>query len=47
MKTKIINWNIRRLNDPQTREIVRNCLQDWRGDIIFLQETKFDSVSDG
>ncbi|XP_065622832.1 uncharacterized protein LOC136064694 [Quercus suber] len=40
MKLKMISWNVRGLNDPQKRLVVRNLLRKWKCDIVCLQETK-------
>ena len=44
MKLKILSWNVRGLNSPRKREVVKNLLRDWRCDIIYLQETKINSM---
>ena len=44
MKLRLISWNIRGLNNPQKRDVVKNLLKDWRGDVVCLQETKLASV---
>ena len=40
MKLKMVSWNVRGLNDPQKRLIVRNLLWEWNCDVVCLQETK-------
>ena len=40
MKLKIISWNVRGLNDPKKRLVVRNLLRKWKCDVVCLQETK-------
>ena len=44
MKLKMISWNVRGLNDPQRRLVVRNLLREWKGDIICLQGTKLAGI---
>ena len=40
MKLKMISWNVRGLNDPKKRLVVRNLLREWKCDVVCLQETK-------
>ena len=44
MKLKLLSWNVRGLNDPKKREILRNWLCNWKVDVVCLQETKLDKV---
>jgi exonuclease III len=44
MKLKIISWNVRGLNNPQKRGVVKNWLCEWKCDVVCLQETKLDKV---
>ena len=44
MKLKIVSWNVRGLNDPKKRGILRNWLRKWKVDVVCLQETKLDKV---
>jgi hypothetical protein len=45
MKPKILSWNVRGLNEGKKRLRVRNLLQDWKVDIVCLQETKLHCLS--
>ncbi|XP_070017179.1 uncharacterized protein [Nicotiana sylvestris] len=42
MKIKVISWNVRGLNDKKKREIIKSQVQNWRADIICMQETKVE-----
>ena len=42
MKLRFISWNVRGLNNPQKREVVKHLLREWQCDIVYLQETKLD-----
>ncbi len=44
MKLRILSWNVRGLNDPRKREVVKNLLRYWKGDVVSLQETKLAAV---
>jgi exonuclease III len=44
MKLRFISWNVRGLNNPQKREVVRNLLREWQCDMVCLQETKLDCL---
>jgi exonuclease III len=37
MKTKILSWNVRGLNEGGKRLKVRNLIRQWNADIICLQ----------
>jgi exonuclease III len=45
MKCNILSWNVRGLNSPNMRLMVRNLLRQWRVDIVCLQETKLEHIS--
>ena len=45
MKIKMISWNVRGLNDPQKRLVVKNLLREWKCDVVCLQETKIVSMN--
>ena len=44
MKLKLVSWNVKGLNDPKKRGILRNWLRKWKVDVVCLQETKLDRV---
>jgi hypothetical protein len=44
MKLKLLSWNVRGLNDPKKREVLKNWLTEWKVDVVCLQETKLDKV---
>ena len=39
MKFKILSWNIRGVNDPDKRKVIKNFLRSHRADLVCLQET--------
>ena len=45
MKLKILSWNVRGLNNPRKREVVKNLLRDWKGDVVCLQEIKLAAAN--
>ena len=45
MKIKMISWNVRGLNDPWKRLVVKNLLREWKCDVVCLQETKIASMN--
>ena len=45
MNCNILSWNVRGLNCPDKRLMVRNLLCQWRVDIVCLQETKLEYIS--
>ena len=45
MNLKIISWNVRGLNDRDKRLRVRNLVRKWGPNVIFLQETKMESIT--
>ena len=40
MKIKMISWNVRGLNDPRKRLVVKNLLREWKCNVVCLQEKK-------
>lgn len=45
MKPKIVSWNVKGLNEKETRLRIRGLLKDWKADIICLLETKLENIS--
>jgi hypothetical protein len=45
MKSKILSWNVRGLNEGVKRLRVRNLLRQWKENIFCLQETKLEIIS--
>ncbi|XP_030939916.1 uncharacterized protein LOC115964808 [Quercus lobata] len=41
----MLSWNVRGLNNPHKRDVVKNLLREWKCDIVCLQESKLDSTS--
>ena len=40
MKIKILSWNVRGVNDPAKRSVIKSFLRSNRVDLVCLQETK-------
>ena len=45
MKVKIMTWNVRGVNDPDRRKIIRNFIRYQRVDLVCLQETKIQEMT--
>lgn len=45
MKIKILSWNVRGLNAREKRVVVKSLLNEWKADVVCLQETKFSVAS--
>ena len=45
MNLKILSWNVRGLNNPHKRDVVKNLLREWKCDIVCFQESKLDNTS--
>jgi hypothetical protein len=45
MSAQILSWNVRGLHDPGKRLRIKHMLKLWRPDIICLQETKLELIS--
>ena len=44
MKVKLLTWNVRGLNDPKKRVVLKNWLRKWKIDVVCLQEAKLDKM---
>ena len=44
MTLRLLSWNVRRLNNPQKREVCKNLLKEWMYDIVCFQETKVSFI---
>ncbi|RVX11941.1 hypothetical protein CK203_009552 [Vitis vinifera] len=47
MKLKIISWNVRGVNDSSKRKIIKNYIRNQRVDLMCIQETKIQEMSEG
>ena len=45
MKLKILFWNVRGVNDPEKRKVIKNFIRIHRVDMICLQETKMQEMN--
>ena len=45
MKLKILSWNVRGVNDPEKRKVIKNFIRIHRVDMICLQETKVQEMN--
>ena len=45
MKIKILSWNVRGVNDPEKRKVIKNFIRIHRVDMICLQETKVQDMN--
>ena len=45
MKLKILSWNVRGVNDPNKRKVIKNFIRTHRVDLVFLQETKVQEMN--
>ena len=46
MKMKLFSWNVRGANNPDKRNIIRNFIRSQRVDLVCLQETNFQEMSE-
>ncbi|KAJ9693798.1 hypothetical protein PVL29_009659 [Vitis rotundifolia] len=47
MKLKIMSWNVRGANDSSKRKIIKNYIRSQRVDLMCIQETKIQEMSEG
>lgn len=47
MELSILNWNVRGLNNPARRGVVKKMVEDSRCSIVCLQETKLANFTSG
>ena len=45
MKIKILSWNVRGVNDPEKRRVIKSFLRSNRADLVCLQETKVQQMN--
>ena len=45
MRVKIMSWNVRGVNDPDRRKIIRNVIRHHRANLVCLQETKVQKMT--
>ncbi len=36
MSIRILSWNVRGINNPQKRSVIKNLLRDWKCDVVCL-----------
>ena len=47
MKIRIVSWNVRVVNEKNKRVIIRAFIKAQKADLVCLQETKLQEMSDG
>ena len=45
MKIKILSWNVRGVNNPEKRKVIKQFIRDQRVDLVCLQETKVQNMN--
>ena len=45
MKIKILSWNVRGVNDPDKRKVIKNFLKTHKVDLVCLQKTKVQEMN--
>nr|XP_033512517.1 uncharacterized protein LOC117277208 [Nicotiana tomentosiformis] len=46
MEVKILSWNVRGMNDPNKRVIIKVGVREWGANLVCFQETKMEVLSD-
>nr|XP_033516418.1 uncharacterized protein LOC117280782 [Nicotiana tomentosiformis] len=46
MEVKILSWNVRGMNDPNKRVIIKVGVREWGANLICFQETKMEVLPD-
>lgn len=41
-----MSWNVRDINDCKKRTIIRGCLNKWKPEVVYIQESKLESCDD-
>lgn len=47
MTLKLLCWNVRGANDSSKRKIIKSFIRNQKVDLLCLQETKIQSMSEG
>ena len=47
MNLKLMSWNVRGANDVNKRRIVKSVVRKQKVDLVCIQETKIQSMTDG
>ena len=47
MKLKLLSWNVRGANEKEKRKIIKTFIRNQRVDLMCIQETKIQSMSEG
>ena len=45
MKIKILSWNVKGVNNPEKRKVIKQFIRDQRVDLVCLQETKVQNMT--
>ena len=45
MKIKILSWNVRGVNDPDKRRVIKSFLRSNSVDLVYIQETKVQQMN--